>query len=91
VFRVIIEPGIIRTLGQYVPDREPRLAVLNRLRDRLENDPAPYRRFRDSEDPEFLFDYIDVLNVNGRWITIRFSVNDTTADNCLFVEAISCR
>lgn len=63
----------------------------HRQRDRLENNPAPYRRILDAEYREFLFDYVDVLNVDGRWLTLRFSVNDTTADNCLFIEALSCR
>jgi hypothetical protein len=56
VFRVIIEPKIIEALCQFVPEREARLGVLNRLRDRLENDPRSYRRFRDPNDLDFLFD-----------------------------------
>jgi len=91
VFRVIIWPEIIRALGEFVPDLEVRLGVLARLYDRLENNPAPYRRIRDMDDPDFLFDYVDAVNVNGRWLTLRFSVNDTTAEDRLFVEAVSCR
>lgn len=51
MFRVIIEPRIIEALREFVPDRQARRAVLNRLRDRLANDPSPYRRFRDADDP----------------------------------------
>ena len=91
MFRVIIWPEIIRALGEFVPDREIRLGVLARLRDRLEDNPAPYRRFRDEEDPDFLFDYVDVVHVNDRWCTLRFSINDTTAEGYLFVDAVSCR
>jgi hypothetical protein len=91
VFRVIVGPEIIRALREFVPDRETRLRVLNRLREQLEGNPTPYRRFRDAEDPEFLFDYVHALNVDGRWITLRFSVNDTTAEGYLFVEAVTCR
>jgi hypothetical protein len=91
VFRVIIDAEIIKALTEFVPDREARIGVLNRLPDRLENDPTPYRRIRDIDDPDFLFDYVDVLNIDGRWLTLRFSVNDTTAAGYLFIEAVACR
>jgi len=91
VFRLIIWPEIIRALAEFVPDLDVRLGVLQRLRDRLETDPSQYRRIRDMDDPDFLFDYVDVVHFDGRWRTIRFSVNDTTAEGHLFVEAVSCR
>jgi hypothetical protein len=91
VFRVIVPPEVVRALGEFVPDREARLRVLNRLRDQLENNAAPYRKIRDPDDPEFLFDYVHALHVGDRWLTLRFSVNDTTAEGYLFVEAVACR
>lgn len=66
MFRVIIWLEIIRALGEIVPDREIRLEVLGRLRDRLETDPSQYRRIRDMDEPDFLFDYVDVIHVDGR-------------------------
>lgn len=91
VSRVIVHAEIVRALREFISDREVLLGVLTRLRDRLENNPGPYRRIRDMDDPEFLFDYVDAVNVNGRWLTLRFSVNDTRAEGYLFVEAVSCR
>jgi hypothetical protein len=91
VFHVVIYPEVVEALRAIVPDREDLLRVLNRLRDQLENNAAPYRRIRDLDEPEFLFDYVHTLFVGERWVTLRFSVNDTTAEGYLFVEAVAGR
>jgi hypothetical protein len=91
VFRVIVLPEVIAALRQLVADKEDLLRVLERLRDELTNNAAPYRRIRDLDDPDFLFDYVHALHTGGRWLTLRFSVNDTTAAGYLFVEAVSGR
>jgi hypothetical protein len=91
VFHIIILPEVIGALRQLVTSKEDLLRVLERLRDELGNNAAAYRRIRDMDDPEFLFDYVHALHTGGRWLTLRFSVNDTTAEGYLFVEAVSGR
>jgi len=91
MFHVIILPEVVGTLRQLVTEKEDLLRVLERLRDELGNNAAAYRRIRDMDDPDFLFDYVHALHTGGRWLTLRFSVNDTTAPGYLFVEAVSGR
>ncbi len=49
-----------------------------------------HRKRRDPDDPDFLFDYPLYFCDGENWITMRFSVNDTTAAGYLFVVAVSC-
>jgi citrate lyase beta subunit len=91
VFHVTVMPDVEDAVHELLPDVEDRLRVWNRLYDQLENNAAPYRRIRDMDEPDFLFDYVHVLYAGGRWLTLRFSVNDTTAAGQLFVEAVSWR
>ena len=90
VLHVIIPSNISQSLWNIVNDREAVVQILNRLHDQLGNNSAPYRRLRDLEDPD-LFDYVDARYVSGRWLFLRFSVNDVRAEGYLFVEAVSCR
>ena len=91
MFQVIVLPEVTAAVHELLQTVEDRLRVWNRLFDQLQNNAAPYRRIRDMDDPEFLFDYVHALHVGDRWLTIRFSVNDTTAAGYLFVEAVSWR
>ncbi len=65
------------------------IAVENRLYDQLENHLDRYQMRRDPRD-DALFDYVLYLCNGEDWITLRFSVNDTTA-GYLFVEAVTRR
>jgi hypothetical protein len=90
MFRVIIAPLVSRQLGQLLGnERAALLRVLNRLHHELGNHSARYRGRRDPEDPDHLFDYAIGMYLGGRFRVFRFSVNDTMADDRLFVEAVS--
>ena len=89
--RIIIPPEVVEALRQLVPEKDDLLRVLNQLRHDLENHWHSYRRIRDMDDPDFLFDYVQALHVGGRWLSLRFSVNDTTAEGYLFIEAVAGR
>ena len=91
MFQVIVLPEVTAAVHELLPTVEDRLRVWNRLHDQLQNNAAPDRSIRDMDDPEFLFDYVHALYVGDRWLTLRFSVNDTTATGYLFVEAVSWR
>jgi len=89
VRHVVVMPEVSSRLSEILEgNRKAILRVWNRLFDQLENHPDSHRRKRDEEDLD-LFDYVYVLYANRRWITIRFSVNDTRAQDYLFVEAVS--
>jgi hypothetical protein len=90
VSRVIVMPEVSAALGAFVAGRGSLIAILNRLYDQLENHVERYRSRRDAED-EALFDYDVHLFDGAGWHTLRFSVDDSIADDRFFVVAVSHR
>jgi hypothetical protein len=91
VFHIVVMPPVSLALGEFLPNREALLKVLNRLYDQMENNAARYRSRRDPEDPD-LFDYVLYLaDGNDAWHTFRFSVDDRQATGYLFVVGVSHR
>jgi len=68
--------------------RKAILQVWNRLHEHLNDRVHQHRKDRDSDDAD-LFNYIHSLYANRRWNHLRFAVNDTIAQDHLFVEAVS--
>jgi hypothetical protein len=87
---VVVMPPVSTVLGYFLSDREPLVAVLNRLYDQLENN---YEQLRNRRDPgdECLFDYVLHLFDGIAWHTFRFSVDDCQAEGRLFVVGVSHR
>jgi hypothetical protein len=69
-------------------NRKAILRVWNRLFDQLENHVHVHRRSRDAEDSD-LFNYVHLIYANQRWNRLLFSVNDTRAQDYLFVESVT--
>jgi hypothetical protein len=87
--RVAVMPRVSQVLGQKLK-REPLIRVLNRLYSEMGNRYEHYRSRRDPED-ETLFDYVVHVADGEDWHTLRFSVDDTTAQETLLVVAVSHR
>ncbi len=86
---VTIMQAVVHALGGFGLRRESLVVVLCRLREQLENRYDFYRNRRDPQDQD-LFDYILFLaEADGRWHTLRFSVDDRQATGYLFVVAVS--
>lgn len=92
VNHVIVLRPVSQAVAQFLAhDREAVLTVHNQLYSQLGNHADRYKRNRDQDDPDFLFNYPHSLYVGPRWVTFRFSVNDSTAPGLLIVEAVACR
>ena len=88
---VIVLPLVSETLGQRL-SRAAMLAVLNRLRDQLQEYYSRYRSRRDPENPDDMFEYAVCLGDEfDEWHTLRFIVNDRIAAGYLFVASVSYR
>lgn len=88
--RVEVMPSVSQSMGKIGLPREVLLAVLNRLRDQLENHADRYQGRRDPKE-ERLFDYPLYVGDDENWHTFRFSVDDHQAQGYLFVVAVSHR
>jgi hypothetical protein len=89
VHHVVVAPLVSKKLGEILPQRDSLLTVLNRVYDQLENEADAYRSNRDTQEPEFLFNY-PLNHFDGTyWHRFIFSVNDHQADGYLFVEAVA--
>jgi hypothetical protein len=72
-------------------ERELVNAVINFLRDQLENHYDLYRMRRDPEDPALFDFYIRAIDSEYTLHTMRFSVDDSLASGYLFIAAVSDR
>lgn len=85
-----MEP-VSEALGKTL-SRGPLLAVLNRLYDQLQNNYEQWRGRRSPQHFEDCFDYVLTLaDDDNVWHTFRFTVNDRTAADYLFVVSVSHR
>jgi hypothetical protein len=91
VFHVVVLPEVSQRVGEILSGRRTLvLRVFNRLYIQLENLADRYRNNRDPED-ENLFDYVQRMADGSTWYTLRFSVDDVTAPDYLFVVAVEHR
>jgi hypothetical protein len=82
-------PEVSSRVGELLQgNRTAILNVWNRLFDQMANHVQVHRRKRDANDPD-LFDYVHSFYANHRWNRLRFSVNDTRAQDHVFVEGVS--
>jgi len=88
VSHIIVMKPVSAALGSIFRDRQPLIAVLNRLYDQLGNHSDRWRQRRDPED-EDLFDYLLYTFDGNGWHTLRFSVDDRQATGYLIVVAVS--
>ncbi len=85
-----VPPEVSKALGGFLRgDRELVVKVLPMLREQLENNYEKHRGRRDPEDPSLFDYYIRVLDVDNKWHTLRFSVDDSTAAGYLLIAAVS--
>lgn len=90
MFHVIVMPLVSAALGQFLHgQRDPLLAVLNRLYDQMENHAARYRSRRNVQRPNDYFDYLVNLFDGETWHTFRFTVDDRQTADHLFVDGVS--
>jgi hypothetical protein len=90
MFNVIVMPAVSAALGRlFSGERDPLLAVLNRLYDQLENHADRYRSRRNAQRPDDYFDYLINLFDDAGWHTLRFTVDDRQAAGYLFVDGVS--
>jgi hypothetical protein len=86
---VKVMPEVSKALGAIRLPRVLLVKVLSRLYYSLENDHERWRKNRDSEDPDCLFDYVLFVFDGETSHTLRFSVDDRQAQDYLFVLAVS--
>ena len=85
---VVVEKNVPADLRLLVADRHDLLTVYNRLYSDLEQ---RYPAFQPRRDPDHVecFHYPLVLRTTGgRWVRMRFTVDDTRAQGFLFVLAV---
>jgi hypothetical protein len=87
-YKVEISPLVSQRIGSLLQNRLVVADVLNRLRYDLENHAQMFRNLRDPEDQDNFFYAISVFS-NGKWRHLHFTVNDTRATGCLFVDEVS--
>jgi len=86
-YQLIVPPEISRAIRGFGLGREAFLKLLNRLRQDLEYNAANYKQDRAPKDPDRYFIYHLILVDHGRHRHFRFTVDDASASNRLFVEA----
>ncbi len=86
---VLVSPEVVTRLRAIGLERDALLAVLNRLYDSLEYHSERWRNNRDPNDPDCLFDYVQILYSASDWNRLRFSVDDRLAEGFLSVVGLA--
>jgi hypothetical protein len=87
--RVIVDRPVVAFIGKQGLSRDAILRLYIKLHKELGNEAPRFRSARHPEEPDLYFHYrIKVASVD-HWHQFDFAVNDTTAPDTLFVEAVS--
>lgn len=87
--RVIVDRPVVALIGARGLSRNAVVHVYTRLHHELANQTDLFRSTRHPEEPDLYFHYRIRVASGDHWHQFDFAVNDTTAPDILFVEAVS--
>jgi len=88
-YRVIVDRPVVAFIGACGLSRQATVRLYAKLHHELSNEAARFRLMRHPEEPDLYFHYRITLASGDHWHQFDFAVNDTTAPDSLFVEAVS--
>jgi hypothetical protein len=87
--RAIVGPPVVARIGECGLSRLALVRLYAQLHHELGNEATRFRARRHPEEPDLYFHYRIKLASGDLWHQFDFAVNDTTAPDTLFVEAVS--
>ncbi len=87
--RVIVDRPVVAFIGERGLSRNAVVRLYAQLHQELGNEAARFRLTRHPEEPDLYFHYRIQVASGDHWHQFDFAVNDTTASDTLFVEAVS--
>jgi hypothetical protein len=87
--RVIVDGPVVAFVGGRGLSRNAVVRLYAKLHHELGDEAARFRSTRHPEEPDLYFHYRIKLASGDHWHQFDFAVNDTTASDTLFVEAVS--